>query len=379
MQEPKTPINGDFIGEQANSSLRRRNKVVKRNSLGSQEMVGTCPSMLRVFQLIRKVALTNFPVLITGASGTGKEMVAQAIHQRSLRAQGAFVVVNCGAIPQELLESELFGHERGAFTGAYRTVAGKAEMAHGGTLFLDEVGELPPEMQVKLLRFLQDFSFERVGGRDKKVVDIRVISATNGNLKEMMRTNRFREDLYYRLSGINIELPPLKDRGEDVLILANLFLQHFSSNIDKEINGFAKETVLALQSYSWPGNIRELINVIRRAVVMAEDSWITVKNLGIEDSVLFSEVASTLGLKEALSQFEAKLVSEALSKCQGSVQLAAKMLKTSRSVIYHLAKKHQLALPILALFALGLDVVSILCLETIGSLEITSKLGSIGF
>jgi two-component system NtrC family response regulator len=170
------------------------------------------------------VAATDVPVLITGASGTGKEMVAQAIHQRSQRGNGPFVAVNCGAIPRELLESELFGHEKGAFTGAYRTVMGKVEIANRGTLFLDEVGELPLELQVKLLRFLQEYSFERVGGRDTKQVDLRVISATNNDLKEMIAAGRYREDLYYRLNVVNIALPPLKHRGEDVLIMATVFL-----------------------------------------------------------------------------------------------------------------------------------------------------------
>ena len=208
------------------------------DSPGPQEMIGTCPAMLQVFQLIRKVATTDVPILVTGASGTGKEMVAQAIHQRSNRAQGPFVAVNCGAIPGELLESELFGHERGAFTGAHRTVVGKVELANHGTLFLDEIGELPLELQVKLLRFLQDFSFERVGGRQKIQVDLRVVSATNRDLKELIAENRFRDDLYYRLNCINIELPDLKDRGEDVLIIANVFLRRYANQMGKQVSGF---------------------------------------------------------------------------------------------------------------------------------------------
>jgi two-component system, NtrC family, response regulator len=319
-----------------------RSKVRHISPAHFQEMVGTCPAMLQVFQLIRKVAATDFPVCITGPSGTGKEMVAQALHQRSLRAKGPFVVVNCGAIPRDLLESELFGHERGAFTGAYRTVVGKVELAHKGTLFLDEVGELPLELQVKLLRFLQDYSFERIGGREKQQVDIRVVSATNANLKELISQGRFREDLYYRMSGINIELPPLKDRGPDLLIMANLFLRRFAYDLEKEITGYTDEALHSLQNYGWPGNIRELINHVRRAVVMTEGSQITVKNLGIEDSLPANELCAGLGLRESLSNFEAQLVSEALSKAQGNVQLAAKKLKTSRSVIYNLIKKHNL-------------------------------------
>jgi transcriptional regulator with PAS, ATPase and Fis domain len=309
-----------------------------------REMVGTCPNMLQVFHLIRKVAATDFPVLITGASGTGKEMVAQAIHQRSSRSQGPFVVVNCGAIPRELMESELFGHERGAFTGACRSAVGKAELAHEGTLFLDEVGELPLEMQVKLLRFLQEFTFERVGGRESKEVDVRVIAATNGSLKEMIAAGRFREDLFYRLDVINIQLPSLMQRQDDILIMANIFLRRYAAHTGKKIKGFTKKAEQTLLNHSWPGNVRELINLIRRSVVMAEDSWIIPENMGLTPSVAKVEPSNGngLGLKEAKDQFEANLVEQALSRHRGNVQLAAEALKTSRSVIYHLIQKHEL-------------------------------------
>jgi two-component system NtrC family response regulator len=311
---------------------------------GPQEMIGTCPSMLLVFQLIRKVAATDVPILVTGASGTGKEMVAQAIHQRSNRAQGPFVAVNCGAIPRELLESELFGHERGAFTGAHRTVMGKVELANHGTLFLDEIGELPLELQVKLLRFLQDYSFERVGGRQKIQVDLRVVSATNKDLNEFIGEKLFRDDLYYRLNGINIELPHLKDRNEDVLIMANVFLRRFANQMGKQVSGFTKEISKILQDYPWPGNIRELANLIRRAVVMADNPWITPENLGLNPDVIrkIPDNGNGLGLKEAKAQLEVKLVTEALTNFQGNVQKTAGALKTSRSVIYQLINKYQL-------------------------------------
>jgi two-component system NtrC family response regulator len=316
-----------------------------RRSRIFHEMVGTCPAMLKVFDLIRKVAVTDFPVLVTGASGTGKEMVAQAIHQRSPRSRGPFVVVNCGAIPRELMESELFGHERGAFTGAFRSMAGKAELAHRGTLFLDEVGEMPLAMQVKLLRFLQEFTVERVGGRESKKVDVRVIAATNKDLKEMTEAGRFREDLYYRLYGINIELPLLKDRGEDVCLMARLFLSRLSAAGGQEFHGFTKETQQVLQAYAWPGNVRELINRLRRALVMAEGPWITPKNLGLDkrpdDQV---GLVGGMGLKEAMAQYEADLVAETLQRCRGNVQKAAEILKTSRSALYHLINKHGLSL-----------------------------------
>ena len=318
---------------------------------GHQEMIGTCPTMLQVFHLIRKVAPADLPVLVTGSSGTGKEMVAQAIHERSLRSRGPLVPVNCGAIPRDLLETELFGHEKGSFTGAFRTVVGKVELANYGTLFLDEVGELPPELQVKLLRFLQDFTFERVGGRESRRVNLRVISATNANLQELISQGRFREDLYYRLNGINIDLPDLQDRGDDLWIMAQVFLKRYASQINnKKVVGFTEEAAAAIKEYPWPGNIRELINLIRRAVVMAEGPWITAEHLGFDSQAkrtgsspgLTPKAHPSPGLKEALAQFEAKLVGEALLHAQGSVRMAAQTLKTSRSVIYHLIKKHGL-------------------------------------
>jgi two-component system NtrC family response regulator len=320
----------------------RKGLEATENSSSYMGMVGTSPAMLRVFDLIRKVAHADFPVLITGASGTGKEMVAKAIYLRSRRASGPFMAVNCGAIPRELMESELFGHERGAFTGAVRTVNGKVELANHGVLFLDEVGEIPLELQPKLLRFLQEFSFERVGGRQKIAADVRVISATNCNLKEMMINGQFREDLYYRLDGIDIELPPLKDRGDDVSIMAKLFLQQIAAELGRDLKGFDPEARQILQRYSWPGNVRELINRLRRAAVMTEGQWITPKDLGIEDPEMEIDLEDGRSLGEIMAQFEAKLVSKTLTQCGGNVAMAARALKTSRSIIYHLIKKYSL-------------------------------------
>jgi two-component system NtrC family response regulator len=289
------------------------------------------------------VATTDVPVMITGASGTGKEMVAQAIHQRSHRSKGPFVPINCGAIPRELLESELFGHEKGSFTGAYRSAAGTVERAQGGTLFLDEVGELPLELQVKLLRFLQEYTFERVGGRKSIKVDLRVISATNKNLSDLIEQNLFREDLYYRLDVIDISLPPLKDRGEDAVIMANIFLKNYAGKIGKDIRGFTPEALNAIQTHNWPGNIRELVNRIRRGVVMADGTAITPANLGLKLCSINPEPFSNgLGLKEAKARFEAELVAAALKRYRGNVQLVSKALKTSRSVVYHLMQKYEI-------------------------------------
>jgi DNA-binding NtrC family response regulator len=309
----------------------------------SEEMIGTCKPMRDVFCLIRKVAITDIPVLITGASGTGKEMVARAIHQRSNWAQGPFVEVNCGAIPRELLESELFGHEKGAFTGAYRTNTGHVERAQDGTLFLDEVGELPVDLQVKLLRFLQEFTFLRVGGRQPLKVDVRIISATNTDLKELIAAGRFREDLYYRLDVININLPPLKDRGDDSLIMANVFLKRYAARIGKDIKGFTPEAVAAIASHYWPGNVRELINRVRRAVVMCEELRVTPEHLGLDHQGVDAEpVFNGKSLKEARAEFEAQLVSEALQHFQGNVHLASKALRVSRSTMYHFIQKYRL-------------------------------------
>ncbi len=311
---------------------------------GCSEMIGACDAMLNVFDLIRKVAATDVPVLITGASGTGKEMAARAIHQRSMRGKGPFIAINCGAIPRELLESELFGYEKGAFTGAYRTSIGTVERAHNGTLFLDEVGELPLELQVKLLRFLQEYSFERVGGRKTIKVDLRIISATNCDLKELIAAGRFREDLYYRLDVVNLDLPHLKDRGEDVLIMAKFFLKYYTSKQNKSILGFSPEALTAIQMHPWPGNIRELVNRIRRAVVMTESAWITPENMSLKISEINPEpFIDGMGLREAKKRLEIEMVTAALGKYQWNVRLAAMALKTSRSVIYNLMEKYKIS------------------------------------
>ncbi len=321
----------------------RKNGDMKE--IDSEEMIGACKTMRDIFCLIRKVAVTDVPVLITGASGTGKEMVARAIHQRSNWAAGPFVEVNSGAIPRELLESELFGHERGAFTGACRSMIGHVERAQNGTLFLDEVGELPMDLQVKLLRFLQEFTFHRVGGRLPIRVDLRIISATNTDLPELIHAGRFREDLYYRLDVVNINLPLLKDREDDALIMANIFLKRYAARLGKDIKGFTPEAVAAIQNHAWPGNARELINRVRRAVVMTEQHRVAPEHLGLDHSGEGEEVEPTFNgksLKEARAEFEARLVSEALQHFQGNVFLASQALKVSRSTMYHFIQKYQL-------------------------------------
>jgi two-component system NtrC family response regulator len=309
----------------------------------SQEMIGVCDAMRQVFHLIRKVATTDVPVLITGDPGTGKELVARAIHERSQRGEGPFVAINCGAIPRELLESELFGHEKGAFTGAHRTAKGIVEQAEGGTLFLDEIGELPLELQVKLLRFLQEYTFARVGGRKTKQADLRVLSATNSDLPEMIAIGRFREDLYYRLDVISIGLPPLKDREDDALIMANVFMKRYASMLGKDIRGFGRDVTTAIQTHTWPGNVRELMNRVRRGVVMAEGPWITAQDMGLK--VKSSQpvgIFNGKSLKEAKAEFEAQLLTEALKLHQGKVYQASQALSISRSLMYQLIQKYDL-------------------------------------
>lgn len=298
-----------------------------------EEMVGASPAIRSVFDLVRKVANTEMPVLITGETGTGKELTAQAIHTRSLRQHGPFVPINCGAIPETLLESELFGHERGAFTGAIQQKKGKLEAAAGGTLFLDEVGDLLPALQVKLLRFLQEGTFERIGGQETLHVDARVIAATNVDLKAAIDKSLFREDLYYRLGVLHIHLPPLRDRGEDTLLMAMIFLKRAIVTYRKPIRGYSSQAVDALRAYSWPGNVRELSNRIRRAVVMAEGTEITPHDLDLVSEEL--QTADSLdSLRTAHRRIEMELLVKAISLHRGNMTRMARDLQVSRSTLY---------------------------------------------
>ena len=254
------------------SQLEREKKRYEKQSQDDsfEGMLGTCYLMQEVFASVRKVATADAPVLIIGESGTGKERVAEAIHRRSPRRGGPFVVINCGAIPENLLESELFGHEKGAFTGAHIRRKGRFEAAHGGTLFLDEIGDLPLNLQVKLLRFLQEQQIERIGGREQIFIDSRIVAATNRDLKQAMSEGKFREDLYFRMGVVTISMPPLRERGGDILLLATAFLAKFAEESRKKIRSFTPEALEALERHVWPGNIRELENRIKRAVIMAE-------------------------------------------------------------------------------------------------------------
>jgi len=299
-------------------------------------MLGTSPQMQTVFSSIQKVATTEAPVLITGESGTGKELVARAIHRLSQREKGPFIVINCGAIPETLLESELFGHEKGAFTGAHIQRKGRFEKASGGTLFLDEIGDLPLPLQVKLLRFLQEQKIERVGGREEISVDARVLTATNKDLKQELKTGKFREDLYYRIGIITIFLPPLREREGDILLLASAFLQKYSFENRKKIAGFTPHAIRAIETYGWPGNIRELENRIKRAVIMAENSKITPQDLELDS--IYTKYQGK-GLKEAREELEKEFIQKALAENKGNITQAAGELGISRPTLYELMEK----------------------------------------
>ena len=315
--------------------LEREYRSLKDRIRGEdfEQMLGTSSPMQEVFAAIRKVATTDAPVLMLGESGTGKEVAAKAIHRRSRRCEGPFVTINCGAIPATLLESELFGHEKGAFTGAHTQRDGRIEAAEGGSLFLDEIGELPPDLQVKLLRFLQDHTLERVGGRKPLHVDARVFAATNVDMKAAMEEDKFREDLYYRLSVVQIRLPPLRDREGDVVLLAKAFLQRYAAEESRPVTGFSRQALSALQMYDWPGNVRELENRVKRAVIMSDRKLISPADLELQDIVNQRPGPS---LREARDRLDRELIRGALIRNHGNVSRAADELEISRPTLYEM-------------------------------------------
>jgi two-component system NtrC family response regulator len=298
-------------------------------------ILGNSAGMQEVFRLIQRVASTDASVLILGESGTGKEMAALAVHRRSKRRGGPFVPINCGAIPENLLESELFGHEKGSFTGAVSQRRGRIETAQGGTLFLDEIGELPAQLQVKLLRFLQEQRIERVGGRESIAVDVRVIAATNADLKQAMAAGRFREDLYYRLAVVTLRLPSLRERGGDVALLSQAFLRRFAAHFERPDLAFDNSAMRTLERHSWPGNVRELENRIKRAVIMADGRHVTARDLELDTA----EAPAGTKLKEAREQLEREMVVQALRRNGGKITAAAAELGISRPTLYELMEK----------------------------------------
>ncbi len=320
------------------ADLEREYRKAKENQRVTvfEDMMGTSPQMQGVFSFIRKVATTTAPVLLLGESGTGKEMAALAIHRRGPRKDGPFVPINCNAIPENLLESELFGHEKGSFTGATMQRVGLVETAKGGTLFLDEIGELPSSIQVKLLRYLQEQRFQRVGGRQELTSDARIIAATNVDLKAGINQGSFREDLYFRLAVLVISLPPLRERGDDAVLLAQEFLQKYAAQNGKANIAFVPEALRAINRHPWPGNVRELQNRIKRAVIMADSRRITEKDLELSTGIGFS---SSTTLKEARENVEREMVQRALKRNLGRISSAAAELGISRPTLYELMER----------------------------------------
>jgi two-component system NtrC family response regulator len=308
-----------------------------RRVLGT--MITAAPEMTKVARTIERVANTDVSVMLLGASGTGKELLARGLHSASRRSGGAFVAINCAAIPENLLEAELFGYEKGAFTGAIKTTEGKIELAHGGTLFLDEVGDIPLPLQVKLLRFLQERVIERIGGRKTIAVDTRIVCATHQNLPEMIQAQTFREDLYYRLAEIVVRIPSLAERHGDATLLAKHFLNLFSREMNPNVRGFAPGALDAINGWRWPGNVRELENRMKRAVIMADGKLITA-----EDLDLAPRDPNTLpvNLKAAREEADRRVIRQALARTESNISSAARLLGISRPTLYDLLKQYGL-------------------------------------
>jgi two-component system NtrC family response regulator len=321
------------LDQESEGRLQQEQKVAR-----FEEILGTTQTMREIFGLIQRVAKADATVLIQGESGTGKELIARAIHRRSLRQKGPFVPINCGAIPETLLESELFGHERGSFTGAHAQRLGKFELAEGGTLFLDEIGELSLPLQVKLLRFLQERTIERVGGRQSIQLNLRVIAATHQNLRAQLERGLVREDLYYRISVITIQVPPLRERGEDVVFLANAFLRRAAPEHRPRMR-FSPDAQRALMAYAWPGNVRELENKISRAVILTRGHLIEPPDLDLEPAVAEDSLDS---LREVRNRAERDALVEVLNRHRGNISQAALQLRISRPTFHGLLEKHQI-------------------------------------
>jgi two-component system, NtrC family, response regulator len=314
-------------------NLRLR-EAARANPL--EGIIATDESMQKVCRIIEKVAPSDVSVLLLGESGTGKELVARAIHARSDRKGKRFVAINCAAIPEQLLESELFGFEKGAFTGAVKQIVGKVEMAEGGTLFLDEIGDMPLALQAKLLRFLQDRVIERVGGRQEIAVDVRVVCATNQDLQALIASQRFRQDLYYRISEVTVQLPALRQRPGDAVVLAQTFLRRYAAQQPRGPRSFTEEALVAIRRYEWPGNVRELENKVKAATIMASGPVIGAEDLGLGDN---TGQFAFLNLKAVRTQAERQAVLQALSQVSGNVSQAAELLGVTRPTLYDLMDK----------------------------------------
>ena len=319
-----------------NEKMTEKDEELNR---ASYQMYGESLQMRDLFRQLAKVARVDSPILLTGESGTGKELVARAVHQNSSRRNGPFVAVNCGALPEKLIQSELFGHEKGAFTGAVARKTGRIEAASGGTIFLDEVGDLPYEAQVNLLRFLQEGTIERVGSTKVINVDVRVLAATHIDLEKAIKEGMFREDLFYRLNVLNLNLPPLREREGDIDLLANVFFKIFSVKDGCKAKGYSKQAMKMMRNHTWPGNVRELINRVQRAVVMAESRLITPQDLGLEKRKTGRNNAS---LTDVRHNAEKQVIMDALDNANHNVSEASRILGISRVTLYRLMDKYQL-------------------------------------
>ncbi len=307
----------------------------------AQDMLGTSPAMCRVRKELRKItAAHKVPVLISGESGTGKELAALAIHRNSNRGNAAFIAVNCGALPSNLIQSELFGHEKGAFTGALQRGIGRIEAAQGGTIFLDEIGDLPLELQVNLLRFLQEKTIERVGATRSIAIDTHVITATHLDLAREVEQGRFREDLFYRLNVLAVTLPPLRERQQDIELLANHYLQKFAIERRGQVQGFSACAIACMQNYAWPGNVRELVNRVHRAVIMHEQPWISAVELGFTSSPSPSLIGN-MSLEQARQAADKQAIALSLKCTSNNVSAAARQLGITRTTMYRLMEKYE--------------------------------------
>lgn len=345
------PIEADvlrlIVSRAANmAQLENENRALKRTlEMPLHGVISASPVMLQVCRTIEKVAPTDMNVLLLGESGTGKEVLARALHRASPRAEQTFIAINCAAIPENLLESELFGHERGAFTGAHKQVKGKLELAHGGTLFLDEIGDMPVSLQAKLLRFLEDRAIERVGGRTTIQVDVRVVAATNQDLQARITGQEFREDLYYRLSTFRVDIPPLRDREEDAVVLAGAFIDQWTSRNGSRPPKLAADAIQAIRNYQWPGNVRELENCIRRALVLVDGAFITAEDLNLPGAQNGHDAAKAKpyqSLKEIRNRAEKQALIDLMAATGGNLTEVARILDVSRPTVYNLVKQHNL-------------------------------------
>jgi two-component system NtrC family response regulator len=342
-QKPVEPSTLDLIVQRAFyiyelEDYNRRLSVIQQAPL--EGLITNDPQLLKICRQLEKISPTTVTCTLLGESGTGKEVIARAIHQISPRKTKRFIAINCAAVPENLIESELFGYEKGAFTGANKTTLGKVETAHEGTLFLDEIGDMPLNLQAKLLRFLQERVIERVGGRNEISVDVRVICATNKDLEAMVRTGSFREDLFYRICEMTINIPPLRNRMGDKVLLARHFKIKFAKEHGQNVTGFTPDAIAAIESYEWPGNIREMENKIKRAVIMADGKHITREDLGLAEAGELS-----LNLRHVRQEAERNAILRALSMTDNNISAAAKLLGVTRPTFYDLLKKFDMYLP----------------------------------